>query len=937
MSGVFEDLSEEECYLYALFQDYSGIDIAEFCLVDEEFEDGLVRAFPMQYAWWRNNDKHQIDAGSRSAGKALDVNTPILTTAGWKVMGSVVVGDFVFNETGNPVEVLEVFDTLYDRDCYEVSFSDGSTIVADGEHFWKTCTKRGEVNKVATTLEIKDTLTLWGEANHRIPVAMPLQYPDKELLVEPYGLGYWLGDGSSQSGYLHIGEHDVDAVTNLCSEIGLTLQKLAGGVSVYAIKLLEQGWTELPVLADEGILPPRGRLTNGQVKECRRLAMNGVSYDDLVAIYGVSKTSICEYVLGQQRREAGGPIRPPRRDLYASHLEEIGVLKNKHIPDRYMTASFRQRLALLQGIMDSDGHIRKNGSCEISLSNFRLAEDVYKLLLTLGQKPAIRTKQTRCNGNPSNPTRRITFTPINGVVPFRLPRKVERVKLSGSPRAAKRSIWDVRQVPSRPVRCIRVSGDSHLFLAGASLIPTHNSMSIRYRAVAFPFIHPGAEMLITAPESVHLQAITSKIENIYLNNRIPREMLASRGNTPRIQQRPTWNMTFMNGGSIKGRIPQRDGKGVKGMHPTWLEQDESSDYPEAGWVELSSTLAKVDGATWRCVGEGQKVLTSEGWVNIEDVSVGDEVWTHKNRWRKVLNVWDTGAQECVRVKGQGHPGIVATPEHKFWLKSLRSEPSWVPIGTDPDSRLWAICAEPGVYWERIDDVSPAGKYQTYDLEVEEDHSYVLEGIICSNSHGVTRGVGGTFDKYCSPGSGWTVHRLPAMLRPTWDDEERAEAVMKYGSEENIDFRRNILGLPGDSTAALFVLSRLVRCFFEKTPVWTVNDDGVLDQVCISDVNVGDSVLNGSKSGTGVVLGKIPSEHSSILELVVDGEVFYVTEEHPMFTTRGWVRAGDLRVEDEILSREDVQKLWGGDFGEGEQACLFKELLVCLQQESSEEM
>ena len=779
MSGVFEDLSEEECYLYALFQDYSGIDIAEFCLVDEEFEDGLVRAFPMQYAWWRNNDKHQIDAGSRSAGKALDVNTPILTTAGWKVMGSVVVGDFVFNETGNPVEVLEVFDTLYDRDCYEVSFSDGSTIVADGEHFWKTCTKRGEVNKVATTLEIKDTLTLWGEANHRIPVAMPLQYPDKELLVEPYGLGYWLGDGSSQSGYLHIGEHDVDAVTNLCSEIGLTLQKLAGGVSVYAIKLLEQGWTELPVLADEGILPPRGRLTNGQVKECRRLAMNGVSYDDLVAIYGVSKTSICEYVLGQQRREAGGPIRPPRRDLYASHLEEIGVLKNKHIPDRYMTASFRQRLALLQGIMDSDGHIRKNGSCEISLSNFRLAEDVYKLLLTLGQKPAIRTKQTRCNGNPSNPTRRITFTPINGVVPFRLPRKVERVKLSGSPRAAKRSIWDVRQVPSRPVRCLRVSGDSHLFLAGASLIPTHNSMSIRYRAVAFPFIHPGAEMLITAPESVHLQAITSKIENIYLNNRIPREMLASRGNTPRIQQRPTWNMTFMNGGSIKGRIPQRDGKGVKGMHPTWLEADEMQDFPEAGWVELSSTLAKVDGAAWRC-------------------------------------------------------------------------------------------------------------------------------------HGVTRGVGGTFDKYCSPGSGWTVHRLPAMLRPTWDDEERAEAVMKYGSEENIDFRRNILGLPGDSTAALFVLSRLVRCFFEKTPVWTVNDDGVLDQVCISDVNVGDSVLNGSKSGTGVVLGKIPSEHSSILELVVDGEKLYVTDEHPFFTTRGWVMAGEIESGDEILSLDDVEGLWSED-------------------------
>ena len=36
--SVLQDLSEEECYLFALFQDYSGIDIVEFCLVDEEFE-----------------------------------------------------------------------------------------------------------------------------------------------------------------------------------------------------------------------------------------------------------------------------------------------------------------------------------------------------------------------------------------------------------------------------------------------------------------------------------------------------------------------------------------------------------------------------------------------------------------------------------------------------------------------------------------------------------------------------------------------------------------------------------------------------------------------------------------------------------------------------------------------------------------------------------
>lgn len=113
------------------------------------------------------------------------------------------------------------------------------------------------------------------------------------------------------------------------------------------------------------------------------------------------------------------------------------------------------------------------------------------------------------------------------------------------------------------------------------------SLSIRYRALAFPFIHPGEEMLITAPEGNHLDALTDNIEIAYTNNRLPREMLA-KGRSG-IKHRP-FHLSAQNGARIMGRIPQRTGTGVKGQHPLWLELDEGQDYYEAGWNELVETV-----------------------------------------------------------------------------------------------------------------------------------------------------------------------------------------------------------------------------------------------------------------------------------------------------------------------------------------------------------
>lgn len=128
------------------------------------------------------------------------------------------------------------------------------------------------------------------------------------------------------------------------------------------------------------------------------------------------------------------------------------------------------------------------------------------------------------------------------------------------------------------------------------------TIGVTMRAYAFPFAHPGQEMLITAPELNHLRPLVDAVEGRLLGTRMGREMLPnSRGKG--IARQPQWQARFSNGARIISRLPNKDGKGVKGMHPLVLEADEMQDYPLPGWIELIETLKRGSaGAQWRCHG-----------------------------------------------------------------------------------------------------------------------------------------------------------------------------------------------------------------------------------------------------------------------------------------------------------------------------------------------
>ena len=95
----------------------------------------------------------------------------------------------------------------------------------------------------------------------------------------------------------------------------------------------------------------------------------------------------------------------PLRDA----LRQIGVWNNKHIPDIYLQASVRQRLDLLQGLMDTDGTCSIKGECEFTQKSELLSKQVFELVCSLGMRGCLKTKKAKCNGKDAGIVYRIHF------------------------------------------------------------------------------------------------------------------------------------------------------------------------------------------------------------------------------------------------------------------------------------------------------------------------------------------------------------------------------------------------------------------------------------------------------------------------------------------------------------------------------------------------
>lgn len=207
----------------------------------------------------------QMIACTRGSGKALALDTPIPTPTGWTTMGEVRVGDVVFDDKGQPTEVLAVSPVFIGHKCYRVEFNDGSSVVADAEHLWVTedvvyrSSKRlgGFARKcLATTEELAASRTKGSrnDLNHAISLAKALELPEVSLPIDPYVLGIWLGDGTSANGDITTMDAEVlESIKHAGYELVERHSASKGKAKTYGVVGLTQRLRQLGLLNNKHI------------------------------------------------------------------------------------------------------------------------------------------------------------------------------------------------------------------------------------------------------------------------------------------------------------------------------------------------------------------------------------------------------------------------------------------------------------------------------------------------------------------------------------------------------------------------------------------------------------------------------------------------------------------------------------------------------------
>lgn len=332
-------------------------------------------------------------------------------------MKDLSVGDKVYSWDGRECSVQDV--CLEAHPCKTLWFSDSTSLTLSQDAMLKTFTSRERKQwnrsnsgplppnwpswthqgrtkfsvESKSVQEISDTLKTGkrGDTNHSIPLCYPLEMSSPVSIPDPYYLGYWLGDGYSNSLHtLAVGDEDREYVLNV--------------------------WP------------------------CLEL-------------------------------KANGSLRALPKDF--SWMGEYALKDNKHLPSFCYSLSREDRLAIVQGMMDSDGYAgSKTPHVEFCSIKKHLADALLILVRSLGEKPVMSVGRATLDGRFISLKYRVTWRPHKSK-PFRMPRKADKITFGGS-QESRNYHRMIKSCDSEGVlECvsIKVSSGDGIYLAGEGLTP----------------------------------------------------------------------------------------------------------------------------------------------------------------------------------------------------------------------------------------------------------------------------------------------------------------------------------------------------------------------------------------------------------------------------------------------------------------------------------
>lgn len=366
-----------------------------------------------------------------SSLQASALSSKVLTPDGWVPMRDITKGSKVVTPCGDVAEVLGE-SAVSTVPVYKVSTSEGVSTRVSGDHLWEvsyasTDVSSGKAVRIMNTV-VQTTEKLIerglhvkkGPANRkggptRLKFTLPtvdLKTPDIPLPVGPYTLGTLLGDGSFGGRTPRFHTVDEEMLSYILEE-------------------------------DPDLVITEGRATS-----------NSSAYRMFYLT---------------------NPTRNGEPNYISEYARNVGLAgaatHEKFIPEEYMHAGHSQRLALLCGLMDTDGSASlRNGSVFYSSSKV-LAHQVADLVRSLGGWAKVVNKGKTPSQFNRNHDMWMTSISMGLHCPFRLERKASRWTPTVRRR---RKVASIEPDGEEEVKCIMIDHPSHLYVTD-NYIPTHNT------------------------------------------------------------------------------------------------------------------------------------------------------------------------------------------------------------------------------------------------------------------------------------------------------------------------------------------------------------------------------------------------------------------------------------------------------------------------------
>lgn len=416
-------------------------------------EEALVLYEPTYYqeAFHACKAKEALLIKANQVGGPQKKTTPVLTPSGWRNIGDLQVGDEVICGNGNITTVVSVTQRGW-LPIFELTFDDGASTNCSEDHFWTCKLKAAERFPSRNNYKggwhiysLREIREYGGDdpvpRDRAVVPTCVAQFRERPVPVAPYTLGVLLGDGCIRRG-VTITSADPEIINEINSELPDDMH----------IVKRETGWSK----ADE-----------------YRLVRDNIDTNNAIT----------------------------------TGLRELGLVgklsHDKFIPDAYLRNSVGVRLALLQGLMDTDGYCAKNGVPFFYTCSPLLASGFTELVRSLGGKSSyrwkeafIKTEKIKKHGRPAKkdsdyeksqkrlfeePKRCLHIAEIQFSLPpdmrlFRLSRKQDRRANFEGQLTTGRVLHSIRPAGNAECVCIGVADPDHTYVT-ENYIVTHNSLA----------------------------------------------------------------------------------------------------------------------------------------------------------------------------------------------------------------------------------------------------------------------------------------------------------------------------------------------------------------------------------------------------------------------------------------------------------------------------